>query len=234
MTYRRVLRLVLGAWLLAGSPWSDGIARAQEPVFDHLKCYRVKDSIGSGEYTMDLHPKDGATFAVEPGDVALGGSIQPGCRVRLPAKYFCTDVDPRNSRSTRPPFDPAQWVVDGPAAGDRLCYKLKCPSVPAKELDVVDQFGTRRITVTGRPAWLCTPLTRDLPPGTPCSLRGDGQCTGECPLGQRCLAISGEDCGCAPDSAMCSAATTCSAGLCPGVWETCVVQGTGACGCNHP
>lgn len=232
MPLRRIMRVVAGVWLVAGGSW--GSLASAQPVFDHMKCYRVKDTIGSGEYTADLVPKDSTNFVVEPGDVVVGGVLHAGCRVRLPAKYFCTDVDKRNARSTRPPYDPAQWTIDGPESGDRLCYKLRCPTVPSKNLDIIDQFGTRKITVTGKPAWLCTPVTRDLPAGSPCGTRADGQCSGLCPAGEQCLAISGEDCGCAPASQACSQVTSCSTGLCPGLWETCAVQGSGICGCNHP
>jgi hypothetical protein len=233
---RTVHWTVLGAaalgFTLAGGPGGPGAAGAQ-PVFDHLKCYGVRDSV-FGEYTADLHPKDTANFAVEPGDVIVGGVIRPGCRIRLPAKYFCTDVDKRNARQSRPPYDPAQWTVMGPEAGDRLCYKLRCPPVPAKQLDVVDQFGTRRISVTGKPVFLCTPVSRPAAPGNPCDVGGDGQCGGTCPPGDQCLAISGEECGCVPAAEACAQVTTCQSGRCPGLWETCAIQTLGICGCNHP
>jgi hypothetical protein len=221
-------RILLLALALAAAP------AAAQPVFDHLKCYAVRDSLGSGEYTADLYPKDTTNFVVEPGDVIVGGVLTRGCRIRLPAKFFCTDVDKRNARSTRPPFDPAQWTVDGPEAGDRLCYKLRCPPVGAKTLGVIDQFGTRSISVTGKPMWLCTPVVRQADPGSPCNLGGDGQCGGTCPAGERCLAISGEECGCVPETQACHMVTACGTGFCPGVWETCAVQQSGICGCNHP
>lgn len=214
------------------------LATAQaQPVFDNMKCYNVKDSLGSGEYTADLQPQDATTFALEPGDTVVGGVLRRGCRIKMAARYFCIPVTDLNNRSTRPPFDPAQWTVDGAEPGDRLCYKLRCPSTTAKSLDVIDQFGSRRISVTGKTAYLCTPVTRALNPGQPCGLAGNGQCGGVCEIaGEKCLAISGEDCGCVPASQECAQTVPgmCSVGFCTGVWENCGMQVTGVCGCNHP
>lgn len=224
-------RRIVGAAL--GLVGLGGVAGAQ-PVFDHMKCYAVRDSIGGRQFTGDLHPKDLAKFTVEPGDVIVGGKLVPGCRVRLPAKFFCIDVDPRNMRSASAPFDPTQWTVRGPEAGDRLCYKLQCPPVGEKQLDVVDQFGTRRISVRGKTQWFCTPVLRPASPTEPCTSGGDGQCGGLCPSGERCLAVTGEECGCLPESQMCSQVGTCQSGRCPGLWETCAIQPLGVCGCSHP
>jgi hypothetical protein len=210
-----------------------GVAGAQ-PVFDHMKCYSVRDPNLPRQYTADLHPKDLVKFTVEPGDVIVGGRLEPGCRIRTPAKFFCTDVDPRNSHLATPPFDPTQWTMRGPEAGDRLCYKLICPSVPEKPLDIVDQFGSRRLTVRGKTQWFCTPVLRPASPTEPCTSGGDGQCGGTCPAGERCLAVSGEECGCLPLSEQCSQVSTCQSGRCPGLWETCVMQPLGVCGCSHP
>jgi hypothetical protein len=210
-----------------------GVAGAQ-PVFDHMKCYPVRDTGLPRQYTADLHPKDLAKFTVEPGDTIVGGALRPGCRIRTPAKFFCTDVDPRNSRLATPPFDPTQWTMRGPEAGDRLCYKLVCPSVSEKQLDIVDQFGSRRITVRQKPTWFCTPVLRPASPTEPCTSGGDGQCGGLCPSGERCLAVSGEECGCLPLSQQCSQVSSCQVGRCPGLWETCAIQPLGVCGCSHP
>ena len=227
------MRVALVLAVLAA--WCTPPAQAQTIIYDNSKCYAVKDSIGSGEFTLDLYPKDSTTFVVEPGDIIVGGALVPGCRVRMPAKYFCIDVDGRNARSTRPPFDAAQWTIPGAEAGDRLCYKLRCPRVPAKSLDIIDGFGSRRISVTGKPAYLCTSVSRAAAPGSPCGLGGAGLCGGVCQNpGDRCLAVSTQDCGCVPATEACDQSTVCSAGFCTGVWETCATQVTGVCGCVHP
>jgi len=209
-----------------------GVADAQ-PVFDHMKCYVIRDSLRSDQYTADLVPKDTDTFATEPGDTIVGGFVQRGCRIKIPAKFYCIDISKQNPRQVNPPHDPGQWTVPGSESGDRLCYKLKCPNVQGKTLRVVDQFGTRDITLKTRVNWLCTPATRPAPANEPCSIGGDGQCGGTCPAGEVCLATSGEDCGCVPPSMACPQVAACGTGMCGGVWETCISLAIGGCGCNH-
>ena len=100
---------------------------------------------------------------------------------------------------------------------------------------MIDQFGNRPISVAGKTAYFCTPVTRAPGAGTPCGLSGNGQCGGTCPnVGDRCLAISSQDCGCVPANQACAQVLDCAMGFCTGVWETCGMQITGVCGCNHP
>jgi hypothetical protein len=209
-------------------------AAVAQPVFDNMKCYRIRDTQPGKYYTADLVPKLTHDFNTEIGDRIFGGSLQKGCRIRVPAKYFCIEVDPEDAHEANPPYNPAQWTVAGPEPGERLCYKLKCPNVPDKDLDIIDSFGNRRITLLGHTAYFCTSVTRQ-PTNTECSLAGNGQCGGTCPnAGETCLAISGEDCGCVPATQACASAATCSEGLCGGVWETCMSLPIGGCGCSHP
>ena len=205
-----------------------------QPVFDNMKCYKIKDEQPGKTYTADLVPKLTHDFSTELGDQIVGGVLQKGCRIRVPAKFFCIEVDPENARDASPPYNPAQWTVAGPEPGERLCYKLSCPPVAAKDLDIIDAFGTRTIKLLGRTSYFCTSVTRQLPQGSPCSLAGNGQCGGDCAPGERCLATSPADCGCVPEGELCASSTTCSAGFCGGVWETCVSLPIGSCGCSHP
>jgi len=205
-----------------------------QTIFDNLKCYKIRDTQPGKQYTADLLPKLTHDFAPELGDRIVGGVLKKGCRIRVPAKLFCIEVEPQNAHDASPPYNPAQWTVDGPEPGERLCYKLSCPPTPQKELAIIDAFGTRTIKLLGRTGYFCTTVTRQLPQGSECSLAGNGQCGGDCPAGERCLAISPQDCGCVPDAQGCASSTVCQDGFCGGVWETCVMLPIGVCGCSHP
>jgi hypothetical protein len=219
--------------LLAAGPWAASGAAAQD-IFDHMKCYKIKDTQRSKLYTADLAPKLTHDFQLEPGDTIVGGTTIKGCRIKVPAKYFCIDVDKQDAHDVDPPYDPAQWTVPGPESGERLCYALKCPDTAPKSLAIIDQFGTREIFLLGKTSFLCTPVTRQNPSTDPCEMDGSGQCGGVCGPGEMCLATSGEECSCAPADSFCPNASSCGSGLCGGVWETCVtIPGVG-CGCSHP
>jgi hypothetical protein len=225
-------KTIVATTILAGLLASP--ARSQ-PVFDNMKCYKIRDSQPGKYYTADLVPKLTHDFSTELGDRIFGGVLQKGCRIRVPAKYFCIEVEPENAHDANPPYNPAQWTVDGPEPGERLCYKLKCPPVADKDLAIIDSFGTRTITLRGQTSFFCTSVTRQLPQGGACSLAGNGQCGGTCPnAGETCLAISPQDCGCVPAGQACASSAVCSEGFCGGVWETCVTLPIGGCGCSHP
>jgi hypothetical protein len=103
---------------------------------DHLKCYKVRDSLPRTEYAADLG----------------GLAPEPGCTIRTPAKLLCVATAKTNVTPT-PPGAPA-----GPAAGQFLCYKLKCDRRSGTPLLVTDQFGSR--TLEPKPAKLvCAPVT---------------------------------------------------------------------------
>ena len=205
-----------------------------QPVFDNMKCYKIRDGLSGKQFTADLVPKVTHDFQTELGDRIIGGVLKKGCRIRLPAKFFCIEVEAEDAHDAAPPYNPAQWTVAGPEPGEKLCYKLSCPAVPQKELGIIDAFGSRTIRLLGRTGYFCTSVTRQLPQGSECSLAGNGQCGGDCPAGERCLAISPQDCGCVPEGEACASSSVCSAGFCGGVWETCVTLPIGGCGCSHP
>src|SRR5689334_23317877 len=109
-------------------------ARAQ-PVADHLKCYKVKDSQAKTTYTADL-----------------GGLIaEPGCIIKVPGNLFCTQATKTN---VTPP--PLGGVDNTGPAGRFLCYKVKCPKATVAPFQWHDQFGDRQLTPS-TPKILCAP-----------------------------------------------------------------------------
>jgi hypothetical protein len=118
---------------------------------DHLKCYKIKDSLKVAG-TADL---DTPQFGLDP-----------GCKLG-PAKLFCVPGSKTNvavvDKTTGTPIVPV--AVTGPDPGDRICYKVKCQAaVPDQE--VTDQFGTRFVRKF-KSSLLCTPAVKGaLPPTT--------------------------------------------------------------------
>jgi hypothetical protein len=128
-------------------------ALAQIP--DHLKCYTIKDPVAlSG--VVDLNSPQ---FGVEA-----------GCRISR-AHFFCVpatkDVVSATDKATGMPITPLP--VSGPDAGDRVCYKIKCPvnpPPPPPNTLATDQFGTRTLT-NFRASLLCAPALIGTPVPTP-------------------------------------------------------------------
>src|SRR5262249_60052450 len=83
------------------------LGHAQVP--DHLKCYAIKDSLLSGvrnpvkSYTADLD----------------GLAPEPGCVIKMPAKYLCMDTTKANVQPTPP----------GPIAVARTVARAGCRGV---------------------------------------------------------------------------------------------------------
>lgn len=206
-----------------------------QPVFDNMKCWKIRDAKKSELFTADLEPKLTHDFATQLGDRIVGGFLQKGCRIKTPAQYFCTDVAATSAHEVLPPYDPTQWVIPGPEAGDRLCYKLTCPTEAPKQLAIIDAFGNRTIQLLGRTSYFCTPVVRQSPQTDPCDMAGNGQCGGVCDGGKVCLATSPSGCGCVEPGEACAAnAASCGDFFCGGVWEVCGALPGGGCGCLHP
>src|SRR5262249_60983291 len=95
--------------------------------------------------------------AVYPAD--LGGLLpEPGCQVKLPGKLLCVETTKSNVSPT-PPGAPA-----GPAAGQFVCYQVKCPKGAPPVVSVTDQFGTHTFTSSAAqllcaPAQVASPTT---------------------------------------------------------------------------
>jgi hypothetical protein len=205
-----------------------------QTVFDQMKCYKIRDAAKGKSYSIDLIPELTHDFQTEIGDRIVGGFLQKGCRIKVPAKYFCIQSNAQQVHDVLPPYTAAQWNVPGADAGERLCYKLTCPAVAPKSIPIIDPFGNRTIELLGRTEYLCGPVERQPDTTTDCEMAGNGQCGGICPSGQKCLATSTQGCGCVPLDEECASSSVCAVGLCTGVWETCVSFPGAGCGCSHP
>jgi hypothetical protein len=257
------LRFTLAAALCAAVLFP-ALSYAQTGLaFDHLKCYKIKDSI-KAKYVTDLVPLQDPPFNVEP-----------GCVVNVPAKLFCIPVDKTNVKPAPP------LAVNGKDAQDYLVYKIKCPKATGllatkggMSLPVTDQFGARKILVGAHqvllvpafkqdrlchaqndpvaplcggdctdPSQKCTqiPGTTQCACESPCGVDAAGQCGGTCPYDtQKCQVKSDATgalvCTCDPFVNGCSLDTNRQCGgPCPGADEKCVNDAsTGSCQCEKP
>lgn len=105
---------------------------------DHLRCYPIEDSLKPQKYTADLTNMFG---------------VAAGCKIRMPARFFCTQTEKRITGRPLPP----EGGPSGTNAGHFLCYRATCPDDPAPEpLVLEDQFGKRKIT-PDRGKFVCAP-----------------------------------------------------------------------------
>lgn len=144
---RRRLDLLLVALAAAGSLGLAGanLAFAQASFEDHLKCYKVKDSL-----------KLRATAAL---DTTRFGA-DAGCSIGK-AKLFCTPstkvLAEATNQGTKSPID-ALPVAAPAAPAARICYKVKCPATPPDQASLNDQFGTHALSKF-KTSFVCTPAT---------------------------------------------------------------------------
>jgi hypothetical protein len=86
--------------------------------------------------------------------------VATGCRVEK-ARYFCVPavktVVSAEDKRTHVPID--ILPVGGPDAGDRICYKVKCPTSASTEQAVTDQFGNRTV-IKLKSSLVCTPAVK--------------------------------------------------------------------------
>ena len=115
--------------LVAGFVFLVSVAAVHAQVPDHLKCYKVKDSLTKVTYTADL---DGLV-------------AEPGCSIKVPAAMACV---PATKTIVGPPFPPGGGGTGTP--NSFFCYKVKCPKVTLPTLDGTDQFGSRTVTPARR------------------------------------------------------------------------------------
>lgn len=221
------------------------------PIFDHLKCYNIKDFAPHKLYKLDLIPEQKPPF-----------SSELGCRIVVPAKLFCIDVIKQNV------VPPPPGAAPGPKASDYLCYKLVCPKTPLPMLVITDQFGARDVQIKP-PKFLCAPATKQIfhptptpvptqtpvqPTPTPTTTRtpgcdfntvagAGGQCAGPCPpvggVAQQCVFVINadgtSDCDCRPPNPACQpAGAHVCAGPCPDPRDQCRTSPVDTCICTHP
>ena len=175
-------------------------AGAQPAATDHLKCYKVKDSLKLAAL-VDLNSPQ------------LG--LEAGCKVSA-AKLFCVPVTKTVreavNKETKQPIVPQP--VSGPDPGDRVCYRIKCPESAIPDQLVTDQFGTRTVQKF-KASMLCTPAVKGSPVTTttlPCGGAGP-TCSGSCPAGQSCELIR-LGCICVTPPVLCGTQPACG-GTCP-------------------
>ncbi len=150
-------------------------------AFDHLQCFAIRDPVLRGAATADLVPEQAPSFLA-----------QRGCKIKMPARFYCTDV--RKQNLNPPPALP----IGGEEAGDYLCYRVACPQGTSPDASrsgilVEDQFGARDIKIARRAQLLCVPAqpqptptsTPNVGADPPCSFDGQ-ECQGACSTG-RCV-----------------------------------------------
>ena len=185
---------------------SPAIVAAQ--VDDHLRCYEVRDAIK----LKGLVDIDTAQFG-----------LARDCKIG-PAQLFCVpatkSVSVAEDTKAKRPIDPLS-LLSSPAPGDRVCYKVKCKDAPPPDVEVTDQFGTRRIGKL-KQNLLCTPAVKGAAycgDGTCGQGEGCATCAADCgsctPSCANGTCDAGEDCGTCPhDCGVCDGAVTCSDGAC--------------------
>jgi hypothetical protein len=128
-----VPRMLLAATAFAYVVGSAGSATA---AFDHLKCYKVKDTALKATYTATLN----------------GLTNDAGCSIKVPAKLCCVAAE-KTAVTPTPPGGGGTGVPN-----NFCCYKAKCPKNPAPVQNVSDQFGTRTVTPS-TVKYLCAPYS---------------------------------------------------------------------------
>jgi hypothetical protein len=192
-----------------------------QPIPDHLACYKVKDRGPRGRSTLTVTNAGGAQ----------------SCSVKLPAQLGCLE----SVKSNVAPAPPGSGPQPG-AAGNFLCYHLKCSKPFPPDVEMTDQLGGQRIVRVRGAQFLCVPATQGVAvtptptsststtlPG-PCDFdSNDRVCRGSCSNGGRCSAVAaGGACECRTESCGDASAPECN-GFCERD-EACIFTVTG-CSC---
>jgi hypothetical protein len=175
-------------------------------VADHLECYAIKDSL------RDSGVNPVRTYAAD----LNGLRAEPGCVIKMPAKYACVATTKTNVLPPPPGADA------GDAASRFLCYKVKCTKAALPVVNLGDQFGTRAVTARSAKL-LCAPANLSIPSTTTPSST-TVTTTSSCPPptgAQYCGGVEGAPCGFGsigacnvppgPSFGRCPAGTTCTA-----------------------
>jgi hypothetical protein len=185
---------------------------------DHLKCYKIKDSVSVGA-VLSL---DSPQFGVEPNCAIDGRAIE-----------FCVPVCKTVIQGPTPTGFVGHGLPD-----DELCYTLNCKQSNAPtSLGVEDQFAERTISPS-KANMICAPAGKQ--PAAACGGKARSTCGGACPVDQACQwhnAAKGvaSGCACVPSTVPCGSTTTLCGGGCPlsssGNEQACRDLG-GACVCT--
>ncbi len=171
---------------------------------DHLKCYKIKDSVSVGA-VLSL---DSPQFGVEPNCAIDGRAIE-----------FCVPVCKTVIQGPTPTGFVGHGLPD-----DELCYTLNCKvSNAPTSLGVEDQFAKRNVS-PAKANMICAPAGKQ--PAAPCGGKTAATCGGACPVDQACQfhrAAKGvaAGCSCVVTATVCGNTTT---GLCGGY---CALSSTG-------
>jgi len=188
-----------------------------QPVPDHLKCYKVKDSRPKASYTADL-----------------GGLVpEPGCRIKVPAKLLCVETAKTNVQPSPPGGSPAN------PAGQFACYTVKCPKTVPPTVAWLDQFGAGTLTPSTAKL-LCAPGTTmfcsgagDCPIGTACNTT-TGQCESACGDASHSICYGG-CCGdgtCQPGTVASACGSGGACAVCDATNQSGSACVSGHCGCT--
>jgi putative metal-binding protein len=152
-----VLGALAAVTLLLGST----PGRAQ-PLFDHMKCVTVRDSlVVKGKVDLEALRAD---FGLEA-----------GCRISKTG-LLCTPVAKTVVESNLPPIPGS---TGEPLTGDLICYKAACPRDPTPTPAQIrgDQFGTHEL-VPKKTKWLCAPSGTNCTPTAEICDGLDNDCDG--------------------------------------------------------
>jgi hypothetical protein len=179
---------ILVAVLAAGSAHGQPV-QAVVLDLDHLKCYEVTKDPVQGSAIVDL--------------LGLHFGREESCEVMLRAQFLCA----KNSKATVNGVGAGNDPLGGTLDSDFLCYNLKCARNAVREVQILDQFGERTVTIRAA-KMLCTPARNlEPPPGVGCMELVPGSpgfpvCGGFCAPGTTCqpfLAVGGgTGCRCFP------------------------------------
>jgi hypothetical protein len=123
-------------------------ASADAQTYDHLQCFKIKDTKTFKKATADIEVLTGHLTGLQ------------NCQISAGAKELCMPVDKMSVVVTEGTETP---LVGQDLRYNRLCYKLKCPASTIAPQGYEDQFGTR--TIDGfKVATICTPTTLGPPP----------------------------------------------------------------------
>src|SRR5262245_53190238 len=124
------------------------IAPARPQVADHLKCYKMKDTLKLIGNVDLVTPQFG---------------LDSGCTLSK-AMLFCVPASKTNvavtNKATGLPIAPLPFST-APQPGDQICYKVKCPTpiTPLPDQSVTDQFGNRTLR-SFKASLLCVPAVK--------------------------------------------------------------------------